>query len=94
MAEKNQQGEEFAGAAGLSGVPVRTVLPGMHVELTGTPTAVILRSRTGRVVREDEDEDYVIVALDVPAQYRHASGEVEDLSEIAVLTDNLRILGR
>ncbi len=68
--------------------------PGMRVELTGTPTAVTLRGRTGKIVREDEDDDYVIVALDIPAQYRHANGEVEELPEIVVMTDNLRVLGR
>lgn len=94
MAEEKQHADECAGNDTRSGTPIRSVLPGMHVELTGTPTAVTLRSRTGRVVREDDDEDYVIVALDIPAQYRHANGEVEDLPEIAVLTDNLRLLGR
>ncbi len=66
----------------------------MRVELTDTPTAVTLRSRTGRIARrDDDDDDYVIVALDSPAQYHHANGEVEDLPEIAVMTDNLRALG-
>jgi len=66
--------------------------PGMRVELTGNPTAVTLRGRTGTVVREDEDEDYVIVELDTPALYRHINGEVEELPEIVVMTDNLRVL--
>jgi len=69
------------------------LVPGLRVELTGTPTAVTLRSRTGKVVREDEDDDYVIVQLDTPALYRHANGEVEELPEIVVMTENLRILG-
>ncbi len=74
-----------------SEIAALTLLPGMRVELTGTPTAVTLRSRTGKIVRADEDDDdYVIVALDTPAQYRHANGEVEELPEIAVMTDNLR----
>lgn len=70
------------------------LLPGMRVELTGTPTAVTLRGHTGKIVREDEDDEYVIVELDVPAQYRHANGDVEELPEIVVMTDNLRVLGR
>ncbi|MHB8647445.1 MAG: hypothetical protein ACYDAR_16805 [Thermomicrobiales bacterium] len=94
MAEEKPHADEFAGEDTLASVAVPNVLLGMHVELTGTPTAVTLRSRTGRVVRTDEDEDYVIVALDIPAQYHHANGEVEDLPEIAVMTDNLRVLGR
>ena len=94
MAEEKQHANDLAGDAMRSGASVSHVLPGMHVELTGTPTAVTLRSRTGRVVRDDEDEDYVIVALNIPAQYRHANGAVEDLPEIAVLTDNLRVLDR
>lgn len=70
------------------------LVPGMRVELTGTPTAVMLRSRTGRIARpDDDDDDYVIVALDSPADYYHANGEVEELPEIAVMTDNLRVLG-
>ncbi len=70
------------------------LLPGTRVELTGTPTAVTLRGRTGKIVREDEDDEYVIVELDIPAQYHHANGDVEELPEIVVMTDNLRILGR
>lgn len=68
--------------------------PGTRVELTGSPTAVTLRSRTGRIVREDaEDDDYLIVRLDTPALYHHANGETEELSEIAVMSDNLHALG-
>jgi len=69
------------------------VQPGIRVELTGAPTAVTLRGRTGTVVREDEDEGYVIVNLDTPALYRHFNGQVEELPEVRVMTDNLRILG-
>ncbi|MGI8857835.1 MAG: hypothetical protein ACR2JW_19025 [Thermomicrobiales bacterium] len=69
-----------------------SVQPGMRVELTGTPTPVILRGRTGTVVREDIYDDYVIVALDTPAHYRYANGEVKELPEIAVMIDNLRVL--
>lgn len=68
------------------------VRPGMRVELTGKPTAVTLRGRTGTVVREDEDEDYVVVELDTPALYRHLNGKVEELPEIVVMVDNLRAL--
>lgn len=82
------RGEEM-----LSSAPIVNVQPGMRVELTGKPTAVTLRGRTGTVVREDEDEDYVIVKLDTPALYRHFNGEVEELPEIVVMIDNLRVLG-
>lgn len=75
-----------------SNVLTVNVQPGMRVELTGNPTAVTLRGRMGTVVREDEDEDYVIVELDTPALYRHINGEVEELPEIVVRTDNLRVL--
>lgn len=94
MAEDKAHADEFAAEGERPRVPVPNILLGMHVELTGMPTAVTLRSHTGRVVREDEDEDYVIVALDILAQYHHANGEIEDLLEIAVMADNLRVLGR
>ncbi len=65
----------------------------MRVMLTGTPTGVSLRTRTGTVVRNDEYDEYVIVRLDMPARYRLANGEVEDLPEIAVMADNLCGIG-
>ncbi|MGI8855142.1 MAG: hypothetical protein ACR2JW_05280 [Thermomicrobiales bacterium] len=84
---------QSVGDAMVSTAPTVNVQPGMRVELTGKPTAVTLRGRTGTVVREDEDEDYVIVELDIPALYRHFNGEVEELPEIVVMVDNLRVLG-
>lgn len=90
---KADTANRFRGGAMLSNAPTINVQPGMRVELTGHPTAVTLRGRNGTVVREDEDEDYVIVRLDTPALYRHFNGEVEELPEIVVLTDNLRVLG-
>ena len=79
---------------GVRNLSTLVLMPGMRVELTSSPTAVTLRSRTGRIARQDDqDDDYVIVALDNPAQYHHANGEVEDLPEIVVMADNLRALG-
>ncbi len=85
--------DQFTGGQMLSSTPTINVQPGMRVELTSHPTAVTLRVRTGTVVREDEDEDYVIVRLDTPALYRHFNGEVEELPEIVVMVDSLRVLG-
>lgn len=84
--------DQFMDDEMLSSAPTVNVQPGMRVELTGTPSAAILRGRTGTVVREDIYDDYVIVALDTPALYRLANGEVKDLPEIAVMVDNLRVL--
>ncbi len=67
--------------------------PGVRVALQFAPTSVTLRSRTGVIVRQDEFDDYFIVRLDLPARYRHAGGEIEELSEIAVMTDNLMVFG-
>jgi hypothetical protein len=85
--------DQRSGDVMLSNAPHINIQPGMRVELTGTPTAVTLRGRTGIVVREDEDEDYVIVKLDTPALYRRLNGEVEELPEIVVMVDNLRDIG-
>ena len=93
MMEKVPSADQSTDDGMLSDAPAVNVQPGMRVELTGTPTAVTLRGRRGTVVREDEDEDYVIVALDTPALYRHMNGEVEELPEIVVMIDNLRAIG-
>jgi len=57
----------------------------------GAPTGIALRTRSGIIVREDEYDDHFIVRLDIPARYRHVDGEDEELSEIVVLSDNLRL---
>jgi hypothetical protein len=86
--------EQFIGDDMQTDTQNLAMMPGTRVELTGRPTAVTLRGRTGRIVREDDDDrDYVIVRLDTPALYHHFNGEVEELPEIVVMTDNLRALG-
>ena len=83
----------FVGGNMVATIEAPELVPGTRVELAVKPTAVTLRGRTGTIVREDEDDrDYVIVRLDTPALYRHLNGEVEELPEIVVMTDNLRAL--
>ena len=73
--------------------PTTWLQPGMAVALTGAPTAVTLRTRMGTIVRRDEYDDYVVVRLAIPAIYHHANDETEELSEIVVMADNLRVVG-
>ena len=47
---------------------------------------------TGSVLGPDIWDDYYLIELDRPARYHHASGEVEELTVIREMEDNLQVI--
>ncbi len=64
--------------------------PGTRVRILQPPEyEVTLRSDTGTVLGPDEWEPYYVIRLDEPAEFRHADGSLEAITEICEAADNL-----
>jgi hypothetical protein len=65
---------------------------GTRVRLRTPIAGHALRSDTGRVVRETEDDGYYVVRLDQSALYDHGVGRPEELMEVVAASDNVDII--
>jgi hypothetical protein len=70
----------------------RTLAIGTRVRIKGNPSGIQLRAHTGKIIRHDEMDGYVIVQLDEPAISYDDPGTEEDISEIIEAADNLDVI--
>lgn len=70
----------------------RELKTGTRVRLLSFSHSLQPRADTGPVVRPGEWRDYYIIHLDRPADYRHADGRVEEISEIREDSENREVL--
>lgn len=65
---------------------------GMRVRLRAPGPGLRLRSNTGHVLRETQDDGYYVIRLDRPALYDHGVGAPEDLLDVVAASDNLDVV--